>query len=153
MPPHTVAWLAVVLKPCFIELSVHSSAPWSKRFKLSPQLANTLCKRGVLSRHSSDPVQTVDNRRMIPPSKCSANFHELHAEELAHEMHRNLPGCRESLCARLRAEPLRRYTPFPRNAHLNCLRGKAGERGRISKTNLVAERGSREVDCDLTVLE
>ena len=69
-----------------------------------PQTLNTAVERGILVDQRFDALEAVDHRRVVAATECIADFHELHAEELADEKHCNLTGHRELLGAALGAE-------------------------------------------------
>src|SRR5690349_17916379 len=104
----------------------------------TPQLFHTrmeplhaLLERGVLAHHLPDPLEAVDYGRMVTASKGRSDLHELHAEELSHQVHRHLTRDSKCLGACFRAQALGGNAPFARNGVLDDL-GREGGTGATS---------------------
>src|SRR3989442_4040569 len=102
-------------------------------------------------------VDRVDHGRVVPSPERLPDLHQLHAEHVAREVHRDLPWDRQRLGAGLGAQSLGRHPPPTGHHFLDAidarrrLRAVAG--GVLSLTDLVRERLAGELDRHLAVLE
>src|SRR5215218_9022880 len=93
---------------------------------------------------------------MISAPKCLTNFNELHFEELACEIHRDLPRNGEGLDAGFRSEAFGCDSPATSHDLLHLVDGRKCLRrcqSIFTRTNLVGESLPGQLDRDFLVLQ
>ena len=96
----------------------------------------------------ADALEAVDHRGVIAAAERAADLDELHAQQLAHEVHRDLARHGEILGARLGAKAFGRDAPFLRDGLLDGggVERRAAPGLPVRRLELVAQRLARELD-------
>src|SRR6185312_17321555 len=81
-----------------------ASCSLPERLQRDQGLSQPLRERRIFLCHRRHALKAVNHRRVIASAEGGADLDELHAEELAHEVHRDLPRDGEVLGARLGAQ-------------------------------------------------
>src|SRR5579883_2471698 len=130
-------------------------------FQPRAQVSHTLGEHRVGGDLGGDAVEAVDDGRVIAAAERVADLHQLNAEQLAAEEHRDLSRRRECLGAGLGLEPVRGDAPLARDRILDRLDGDAAGAPASpvvpavvgAAAELVVERLRRHVDRDRPVPE
>src|SRR5437762_2906992 len=130
---------------------------WLECGQLLPSHLDTLLERAVSHHLPLYLVDRVDHGRVVPSSERLTDLHQLHAQHVARQIHRDLSRDRQRLGAGLGAQPLGRHPPATGHHFLDAIDARRGlravARGVLSLSNLVRERLTGELDRHLAVLE
>src|SRR5882724_6925631 len=94
--------------------------------QLLARVLDLLAKSPIARHLTLHFVHAVNDRGMIAPAESLADFHQLHLEKIAGQVHRDLARDRQGLDAGLGAEALRRHAPAARDDLLDPVDGRQG---------------------------
>src|SRR5690606_26112404 len=103
-----------------------------------------------------DAIERMDDGRVVATAERLADLDELESEDLAREVHRDLPRDGEVLRARLRLQPVDGDAPFARDALLDLAHAilpLRAVRSGTERTQLVPQCLTGELDGDDAMLQ
>src|SRR6476646_10916304 len=124
-------------------------------FQRDPDLGNALSERWILVHHRDGALERMDDGGMIAAAESRSDLDQLHSEQFAHQVHRDLPRHCQILRARLGAEPLVGDVPLLRHRLLDreAVERRTARCFARERFELVAQGLARHLDRDLAVLE
>src|SRR5690242_7041617 len=102
--------------------SVGFSPLAAQLFQRRMEPLHALSETWIFSDHLAAALEAVNDGGVITAAKGGSNFHELHSEQLSHEIHRDLARYRESFRSRLGSQTFGGDAPFTSDSVLNRLR-------------------------------
>src|SRR6476661_191336 len=124
--------------------------------QLLARVLHTLAERAIARHLPAHLVHAVNHRGVVAAAERLADLDQLHLEQFAREIHRDLSRHGERLDARLRAKPLGRDTPATGHDFLDLVdRGQRLGRGHaiLARADPVAQGLAGQLDGHFLVLE